>query len=430
MTISLIGVAILLTIAFLGFPLGFAMIVVGVGGFAYLRGTGPALEMAGQTILDLATSTEFASLPLFILMGIFTHRSGISDKLYETAQAWLGHLRGGLAMATVVACGGVAAVTGSSLATTATMARVSLPAMRHYGYSGGLAAGAVASGGTLGMLIPPSTPLLIYGILTNQHIGKLFIAGIIPGIILVFLFVGAIFVLTRLRPNMSRVAPPAPFNQKVSTLLRVWPVLLMFSGILAGIYFGIFTASEAGGVGAVCALIFALSLGKLSFRSFISALVEAGQTTAMLFCVGFGALIVNNFVVVAGMPSDLVGWIEAADFTPVMVIVALAIIYLLLGTVFDGVALILLTVPIFFPVILKLGVDPIWFGVFVVINAEISVISPPVGMNVFVVKSMFPEIDLWEIFNGTWPFFFAALILLVIVIIWPSTVTWLPSMMR
>lgn len=425
-----IGVAILLLIAFLGFPLGFAMIVVGVCGFALLRGVNPALEMAGQTILDLATSSEFGSLPLFILMGIFVYRSGISDKLYQTAQAWLGHYRGGLAMATVVACGGVAAVTGSSLATTATMARVSIPPMRKYGYSGGLAAGAVASGGTLGMLIPPSTPLLVYGILTNQHIGKLFIAGIIPGILLMLLFVGAIIIVALTRPQMCGVGERAEFSAKMRTLLSVWPVILMFCGILAGIYLGVFTASEAGGVGAVCALIFAMSLGRLSFRDFIESLVEAGRTTAMLFSVGFGALIINNFVVVAGMPNELVAWIESMRYSPTMVIVALAVIYLLLGTVFDGIALILLTVPIFFPVIMKLGVDPIWFGVFVVINAEISVISPPVGMNVFLVKSMFPEIDIWEIFNGTWPFFFAALVLLAIVVVWPQTVTFLPGMMR
>lgn len=430
MTISLIGIAALCALGFLSFPLGFTMVMVGFIGFGVARAWQPALETVGQTVLDLSMSSEFAALPLFILMGAFVHRSKISDDIYVAAHAWLCHLRGGLAMATVLACGGLAALTGSSLATTAMMARVAMPPMRRYGYANSLAAGAIASGGTLGMLLPPSTSLLIYGILTNQHIGKLFIAGILPGVGLILLFMAAIGIVTRLRPDIARVAPPSNWRERWAATAKVWPVLALFFGILGGIYFGVFTPSESGGIGATGALAFALYRRALDWDRFIGALVEAGRTTAMLFTVGFGALIINNFVTVAGMTNELVAWVRALEVAPVVVILALTAIYLALGTVFDGVALMLLTVPVFFPVVAALGYDLIWFGIYVVIMAEISVISPPVGMNVFVVRTMYPDIGLWEVFNGTWPFFFAAMVLAALVIAFPQAVLWLPGYMK
>jgi len=430
MTASLIGIAALCLLGFLGFPLGFTMVAVGFVGFGLVRAWGPALETVGQTVLDLSMSSEFSALPLFVLMGAFIHRSKISDDLYLAAHAWLCHLRGGLAMATVLACGGLAAVTGSSLATTAMMARVAMPPMQRYGYANSLAAGSIASGGTLGMLLPPSTSLLIYGILTNQHVGKLFIAGIVPGIALIGLFMLAIGIVTRLRPEVAKIAPPVGAADRWRATARVWPVLALFFGILGGIYFGVFTPSESGGIGATGALAFAWFRGKLDRKVLFEALVEAGRTTAMLFAVGFGALVINNFVTVAGMTNELVAWVKSLEVAPVVVVVMLGLLYLLLGTVFDGIALILLTVPVFFPVVAALGYDLIWFGIFVVIMAEISVISPPVGMNVFVMRSLYPEISLWEVFNGTWPFFFAALVLAGLVIAFPGAVMWLPGMMK
>lgn len=430
MTASLLGIGILLAFAFTGFPLGFTMVAVGFVGFVAMRGWDPGLETVGQTVLDLSMSSEFSALPLFILMGTFVHRSGISDELYAAAHAWVCHLRGGLAMATIMACGGMAAATGSSLATTATMARVAMPAMRRYGYANSLAAGSIASGGTIGMLLPPSTSLLIYGILTNQHIGKLFIAGIVPGVVLIALFMLAVALVLRVRPELARVAPRESWRRRASATARIWPVLVLFGGILIGIYLGIFTPSESGGIGAVGALAFAVYRRALSPRAFVAALVEAGRTTAMLFTVGFGALVLNNFVNVAGMTSELVAWIRALDVAPVVIILALTVIYLILGTVFDGIALMLLTVPVFFPVVAALGYDLIWFGIYVVILAEISVISPPVGMNVFILRTLYPELDLWEVFNGTWPFFFAALVLVGLVIAFPGAVLWLPTLMK
>jgi C4-dicarboxylate transporter DctM subunit len=430
MILSLVGITVLLLLAFVGVPLGFAMVAVGFVGFGLARGWGPALETVGQMVLDLSMSSEFASLPLFVLMGVFIHRSGISDDLYAAAHSWLGHLRGGLAMATVLACGGLASVSGSSLATTATMARVAMPSMKRYGYADSIAAGSIAAGGTLGLLIPPSTSLLIYGILTNQHIGKLFIAGIVPGVVLVMLFMVAVAITTRLRPGLVQVAPRAAIAASLAATLKVWPVLVLFLSILGGIYFGLFTASESGGIGAAGALGFALYRRRLDWRGFLDALVESGRTTVMLFTVGFGALIINNFVNVAGLTTELVAWISALDVAPVTVVLVLVVIYLVLGMVFDGIALILLTVPVFFPVVAAIGYDLIWFGVFVTIMAEIAVITPPVGMNVFVLRALYPSLLLRDIFNGIWPFFFADLVLLSLVIAFPAAVLWLPGFMK
>lgn len=332
-------------------------------------------------------------------------------------------------MATILACGGLASVSGSSLATTATMARVAMPPMKRYGYADTLAAGSIAAGGTLGLLIPPSMSLLVYGILTNQHIGKLFIAGIVPGLLLILLFVATIAVMTRLRPDLAAVAPRASLRTSLALTARVWPVLGLFLVILGGIYLGVFTASESGGIGAVGALAFALSRRNLDWTGLVDSLVEAGCTTAMLFTVGFGALVINNFVNIAGMTGELVAWIRALEISPLAVMLVLVAIYLALGTVFDGIAMILLTVPLFFPVVAELGYDLIWFGVLVTILAEIAVISPPVGMNVFVLRAMYPSLDLWTAFRGIWPFFVADLVLVAIVIAFPAVVLWLPSLM-
>ena len=430
MTLSLIGLAALLFVAFLGYPLGFAMVAVGFIGFGVARGWSPALETVGQIVLDLSMSSEFSSLPLFILMGVFVHHSKISDDLYAAAHAWLGHLRGGLAMATVLACGGLAAVSGSSVATTATMAKVSMAPMRRYGYDSGLAAGTIAAGGTLGILIPPSVPLLMYGILANQNIGKLFVAGILPGVTLIALFVLAISAVTRIRPDFARPVPKSSWRERLTATLHVWPILVMFVSILAGLYLGVFTASEAGGIGAAGAFVFALYRRALGWDSFVAALNEAGRTTAMLFTVAFGALIMNNFVTIAGMTNDIVSWLQSLAVAPVIVILALIGIYLILGCLFDGMAMISLTVPVFYPVVAALGYDLIWFGVFLVVLVEIGMITPPIGMNVFVMKTLFPDLSLWDVFRGILPFFFADLVLIALLIAFPNVALWLPGFMK
>ena len=428
MTISLIGFAILFLIAFLGFPLGFTMLAVGGIGFAILRGTGPALEMVIQQIMDVVLNTNFAVLPMFLLMGAFVYRAALSDDLYEAADAWLGHHRGGLAMATVAACGGFAAVSGSSLATVATMAKVAIPAMRKYKYADSLAAGTVAAGGTLGILIPPSAALIIYGILTEEGIAELFVAGVIPGLISVVLYIAVIMIVTHFKPEMGPRGARSSWTVRFQKLYRVWGILLLFFLILGGITFGVFTPNEAGGIGAIGALLFAIMRKKMSWKILFESLVEAAQTTAMVFMIAIGALILNNFIALAGISSGAISWIESHNLAPMMVLLIILAFLVLLGTVVEGLAMIFLTVPIFVPVIEGLGFDLIWFGIVLVMMVEISLITPPIGLNVFVMKSMMPDVPLGTIFKGIGPFFIADICRLTIVVAFPAVVLWLPRL--
>lgn len=429
MTLSLIGFAILLGIAFLGFPLGFVMMAVGFFGFAYIRGWEPALETVSQQILDLAINHNFTVLPLFLLMGVFTYRAALSDDLYDCANAWLGHFKGGLAMATVAACGGFAAVSGSSIATAATMARVAIPSMRRYKYDDALASGTVAAGGTMGILIPPSAALIVYGILTEEDIAALFMAGIAPGLLTIFLYIAVIMVVTRFKPESGPPGDRASWAHRWASLGRVWAILALFLIILGGIYMGAFTPTEAGGIGAVGALLFAIWRRKMSWRIFFDSLVEAGQTTALVFTLAFGALILNNFVNLAGLPGDVITWIEELQLSPTMVILVILCFYIVLGTVIEGLAMIFLTVPIFVPVIDGLGLDLIWFGIVMVMVVEISLITPPIGLNVFVMKSMLPDVPLSRIFKGILPFFAADITRLLLVVFFPGIALYLPSVM-
>ena len=428
MTISLIGFGILFLIAFLGFPLGFSMLVVGGVGFGILRGSGPALEMIVQQIMDVVLNTNFAVLPMFLLMGAFVFRAGLSDDLYEAADAWLGHHRGGLAMATIAACGGFAAVSGSSLATVATMAKVAIPPMRKYKYADSLAAGTIAAGGTLGILIPPSAALIIYGILTEEGIAELFAAGIIPGIISVILYILVIVVITHFRPEMGPRGKRTNWRIRFEKLYRVWGIVLLFFLILGGISFGVFTPNEAGGIGAIGALLFAALRRKLTWGVLFESLVEAAQTTAMVFMIAIGALILNNFIALAGISSGVINWIESLNFAPFAVLLVILVFFVALGTVVEGLAMIFLTVPIFVPVIESLGFNLIWFGIVLVMMTEISLITPPIGLNVFVMKSMMPDVPLNVIFRGIGPFFCADIIRLMVVIFFPAVALWLPNL--
>ena len=427
MTVSLIGFAILFLIAFLGFPLGFAMFVVGGVGFAILRGTGPAMEMVVQQTMDVVLNTNFAVLPMFLLMGAFVYRAGLSDDLYEAADAWLGHHRGGLAMATIAACGGFAAVSGSSLATVATMAKVAIPSMRKYNYSDSLAAGTIAAGGTLGILIPPSAALIIYGILTEEGIAELFAAGIIPGIISIVLYIIVIRIITHYRPEMGPKGDRTGWAERFLKLYRVWGIVLLFILILGGISFGVFTPNEAGGIGAIGALLFALLRRRMNLTVLFESLVEAAQTTAMVFMIAIGALVLNNFVALAGISSGVIGWIESLEFSPTTVLLIILAFYIVLGTVIEGLAMIFLTVPIFVPVIEALGFDLVWFGIVLVMVVEISLITPPIGLNVFIMKSMMPDVPLSTIFKGIVPFFCADIVRLALIVFFPILALWLPQ---
>ncbi|MBT5429142.1 MAG: TRAP transporter large permease [Rhodospirillaceae bacterium] len=435
MEVALIGIIILLTMLFIGVPLGMGLMTVGYFGFAYVHPHGftAANSVAGQQILELALNFQFSVLPLFILMGVFVARAQLSDDLYEASNRWLGHFRGGLAMATVAACGGFAAVSGSSAATAATMAKVAVPSMRKYGYGDSLSAGTVAAGGTMGILIPPSGALIIYGLLTEEDIAKLFVAGIIPGLITIAAYITVIKIVTLIWPTMGPPGDRSSWNERLRSLYKIWGVLFLFFLIMGGIFFGIFTSTEAGGIGATGALVFAIIRRRMSWKIFYESLAEAAITTAMIFTVAFGALILNQFVNMSGMPQVVLELIDSLDATPLQVVLVIMAFYVLLGMFIEGVAMIFLTVPIFVPVIMGLDFGfsdvLIWWGIVLVMVVEISLITPPIGLNVFILKSMLPDVPLSKIFKGIAPFFCADLFRLAIVVIFPAVALWLPTVM-
>ena len=425
----------LFALIFLRMPIGLAMLAVGLTGFADLVGWHAALAMLGTTVFDAARSYTLSVLPLFIVMGNLLTRAGVSRELFGAAFALLGHRRGGLAMATILAAGGFSAVSGSSLATAATMAKVAMPEMRRYGYAPGFGAGAVAAGGTLGILIPPSVILVIYGLLTQSDIGKLFIAGILPGLLGVAMYVGAAGVVTALNPALGPRGARHEGRQRLRALLGVAPTLGVFVVILGGIYVGVFTPTEAAGVGAVVALAIALARRALGPRALLDALVESGRTTAMLFTVIMGALVFGNLVNLAGFPDLLRALVEGVALGPWAVVTLIAATYLVLGCALESLSMILLTVPVFYPLVqtLELGLDPeallIWFGIVVVVATEISLLTPPVGMNVFVLRGLLPDVSLGTIYRGVTPFWLADILRLCLILYMPGLSLALPRLM-
>lgn len=429
MTVLLIGTIILFLLAFAGFPLGFSLLAIGAGGFAILRGMNPAFSMVTQQTLEVILNTNFAVLPMFILMGTFIFRAQLADDLFEAANAWMGHFRGGLAMATIAACGGFAAVSGSSLATVTTMAKVAVPSMRRNKYADSLSCGAIAAGGTLGILIPPSGAMIVYGILTENDIAALFAAGLFPGLLTILLYNLVIFVITSFRPHLGPATPRASWRDRWIKLGRVWGIFVLFSLIMGGISFGAFTPNEAGGIGAVGALVFAVGRRKMTFPLFYEALLDAAKTTAMIFMIAIGALVFNNFVTLSGLSAFIATWLQGLTFSPMVVMLIIIFVYFLLGMLVDGMAMIFLTVPVIYPVVMALGFDPIWFGVVLVIVVEVSLITPPIGMNVFVLKSMLPGVSLRTIYSGIVPFLVADAVRIGVVLAFPAFVLYLPRLL-
>ena len=433
----LIGIAALLSIAGLGFPLGFSLLLVGSAGFAIIhpRGIDAAAIVAGQQILELAANHQFAVLPLFMLMGVFVTKSGIADNMYDTASKWLGHMRGGLALATVAACGGMAAISGSSMATAATMTKVAIPTMRRYEYDDAFSAGTVAAGGTIGILIPPSGALIVYGLLAEVDIARLFMAGLIPGLISVGLYIVAIQVVCLIKPGWAPRGKRTKWRDRLRSLSEVWSVAALFLLIMGGIFFGVFTASEGGGIGAGGALLIALWRRRMTLRSFFESLLEAGKMTATVFSVGFGALMLNQFVNIAGAPQEILAFINGLGIGPWGVIAVILVCYVILGMIIDGPAMIFLTVPIFVPLVdgLPLPIDPnlklVWWGIIVVVAVEISLITPPIGMNVFVIASMLPDVTVKQVYRGITAFFLADLVRLALFVLSPGLVLWLVTLM-
>ncbi len=428
MSISIIGFLSLFALLFLGLPIGVGMALVGTLGFAWIIGFGPALNMLGQTAYDTVVSYNLSVLPLFILMGHLVSHAGLSRKLFDASYAWVGHLKGGLAVSSVLACGGFSAVCGSSMATAATMGRVVIPAMRRYNYDPGIAAGAVAAGGTLGILIPPSVLLVIYGILTEQNIGALFAAGIVPGILGIVLYSLAVVIVAMIRPERAPAGERFSWADRFASLKGVAGVGLLFLVIMVGIYGGIFTPTEAAGIGAVGAFFIALFSGALTWKMFMESVNETVITTCVMFILVIGAIVFTNFINVAGFSQTIRALLETYDPSPLAIILALVVVYLGLGCFLESLSMILLTVPVFYPIVAGAGFDLVWFGIFVVILVEISLITPPVGLNVFVLHSAFPDLRLSTIFRGVLPFVTADVIRLALVILVPGLATYLPEL--
>jgi tripartite ATP-independent transporter DctM subunit len=389
-----------------------------------------AASMIAQTTYETGLSYTLSVIPLFILMGNFVVRARMSEELYHAAYTFLGHRRGGLAMSTIVASGGFGSICGSSIATAATFAKVAYPSMRKFGYKDSLAAGAIAGGGTLGILIPPSVMMVIYGVMTETNIGKVFVAGILPGIIATALLCLAVAWITWRDPEAGPPGKRSSWPERLEAIKHVWPVVLLFLLVIGGIYGGVFTATEGAGIGAGGAFLFALARRALSWRVLMEVLIESASTTSMLFMILIGALIFANFINYTTMPADLKGFVTRFQLHPILVIVAICAIYVVLGTAMEELSMILLTVPVLFPVVVALGFEPVWFGIIVVIVVQIGLISPPVGMNIFVVKSLLRHLTISTVFRGVTPFTVALIALLAIVVAFPPLATYLPSFMK
>jgi len=425
-----IGIAALLIILISEMPIGYSMALIGFLGFLYINGFEPALGLLKQVPYEFFSSYNLSVVPLFLLMGSFALTAGLNEKLYRIVYKWLGHFRGGLAMATVGGCAGFAAVSGSSVATAATMGTVALPEMRRYNYSPALATGSIAAGGTIGILIPPSVGFIIYGIITEQSIGKLFLAGFIPGVLEAVFYMTTISILTRRNPLMGPRGPSTSFMEKIASFKNTWVVLLLFLLIMGGLYFGIFTPTEAGGIGAFGAFVFALALRKLNWQVFKSSLVDSAKTTAMIFLILMGAMILGYFLSVSRIPFELSSIIGGLEVNRYIILVGILILLLFLGCVMDSLAILLLTIPIFFPLIISLGFDGIWFGVIVVRVCEIGLITPPVGVNVYVIKGIAKDVPMGTIFRGILPFLIADICHVTLLIVVPQLSLFLPGMMK
>jgi C4-dicarboxylate transporter, DctM subunit len=427
--VALFGFVSLFGLMLLRVPVGMAMGLVGVGGFAYLSGSGPALKMVGQTSMRTVTDWNFAVVPLFLLMGSFATTSGMSRELFRAANGFVGHLRGGLGIATIAACGGFAAICGSSVATAATFSRVAYPEMRRFGYPQSFATGVIAAGGTLGIMIPPSTVFAVYGLITQQDIGKLFVAGIIPGILAVLMYMATITLIGYARPGFLPAGPRASWHERFEGMRDVWATLLLFAFVIGGIYGGLFTATEAAGMGAAGAFIIGVARRRLSKADILRSLLEATRTTAAVFTVLIGAILFGYFLTITQTPQKVTEFLTGLGIGRYGVLALILLMYLVLGCLMDALAMIILTVPIIFPVVVALGFDPIWFGVIIVMTVELGLIHPPVGMNIFVIKSVVEDVKISTIFYGVLPFIITDILRLILLIAFPILALWLPSKM-
>ncbi|NLO97762.1 MAG: TRAP transporter large permease [Peptococcaceae bacterium] len=429
LSIAIIGIIVLVILLFLGMNIGITMMAVGFFGALYIRGFDSALGLLKTIPFAQASSYSLAVIPLFILMGQFAFHSGLSSDLFDAADKWLSRLKGGLAMATIAACAGFSAICGSTAATAATMGVVALPEMRKYGYSNRLATGSIAAGGTLGILIPPSTGFIIYGIIAEQSIGRLFAAGIFPGIVLTICYIISVAVLVRVNPNIAPGTKKYPFKEMLYSLKGVIGIAILFIAVIGGMFANIFTANEAAGVGATLTLIMMILKRQFTWAKFIDCLRSTVKTAGMIFLILIGAYVFGAFLALTQLPMTLANFVTGLDVNPYVVLAVILVLYAILGCIMDSLAMVMLTVPIFLPIITALGFDPIWYGVLMIMVMEMGLITPPVGMNVYIVAGVAKDVPLVEIFKGVAPMVLGMFIAVIIVAAFPQISLWLPNLL-
>jgi C4-dicarboxylate transporter DctM subunit len=428
-TLAIIGIIVLVILLFMGMNIGITMMAVGFFGVFAIRGLDPAIGVLKTIPFTYASNYSFAVIPLFILMGQFAFHSGMSSDLFNAADKWLSRFKGGLAMATVAACAGFSAICGSTAATAATMGVVALPEMRKYGYKDGLATGSIAAGGTLGILIPPSTGFIIYGIIAEQSIGRLFAAGIIPGIILALCYILSIAVQVRVQPQIAPGTKKYSFKEMLSALKGTLGIIILFVAVIGGMFANIFTANEAAGVGAALTLIMMIIKRQFTWAKFVDCLRSAVKTSGMIFLILIGAYVFGAFLALTQLPMVLANFVTGLDVSPYVVLLVILVLYALLGCIMDSLAMVMLTVPIFLPIITAIGFDPIWYGVIMIMVMEMGLITPPVGMNVYIVAGVAKDVPLVEIFKGVAPMVVGMFVAVIIVCAFPQLSLWLPNLL-
>ena len=429
-TAGVIGLAFVFAAFLAGLPVFLSLMLVGFLGMCYLRGLPAGMSLMGSIPYTTASHYEFSVIPLFVLMGEFCFFAGIGRDLYDMAYKWVGPLPGGLSMGTVCACGGFAAVCGDSMATAVTMGTVALPEMKRYRYNSRLAVGSVAAGGTLGVLIPPSLAFILYAVITDQSIAALFMAGILPGILLILLFMASIYIRAFRNPGLGPPGPPTTWKEKAVSLKGVWATLVLFVGVMGGMYVGAFTPTEGGGIGAFGAFVIGVVRRRLTWQGILSSLLEAGRITGTCLSILIGANIFGYFLASSKLPLELADFVVKLPVPAVLILTAILVIYLFLGCLMPAIPMLILTVPIFFPVVMAMGYDPIWFGVIMVLMFEMAVITPPMGINVLALQTVVDDVSLADMFRGVLPFLFAMIVCVIILILFPKIPTFLPYLLR
>jgi C4-dicarboxylate transporter, DctM subunit len=428
-TIGILGIIIFIGIALMGSPIAFVMALVGYAGIAFLLSSSAATNVLGLDFVGQFTNFSLTAVPMFVLMGEMAFAAGISERLYSAGNTVFGQVRGGLAIASIAACAGFAAICGSTAATAAAMGSVAIPQMRKYGYADSLATGCVASAGTLGILIPPSTTFIIYGIMTQQNIGKLFIAGILPGLLLATLFSIAVLIMCRINPSLGPAGPRTTLKQKLIGMTGVIEAVIVFGLVIGGLFAGWFTPTQSGAAGALVVLLVAVSRNKLNMRRLFEGFTNTAVITAFVLAILSGGLVFGRLIARTQIPLLIGNWATNLDVSPMWIMVIIVVIHMVGGCFMDAFALIVLTIPIFFPVIVRLGFDPIWYGVLIILMVEMAAITPPVGLNVYVIKGVAKDVPLSTIFKGVWPFVGSLVVCTGLLMAFPAIATWLPTFM-